>query len=550
MKKICFILLFTSFMLNGQLFTPIEKLTHQDTLRGSNTSFRDWWNVKKYTLSIVPDFSEQSLAGTNRIKFDIKTVSVMQLDLQEPMQIRYVLTANQDTISFRKEGNFYFLDLKKYFKNNSFNNEIIIQFSGKPHIAQNAPWDGGWIFTKDKNDLPWMTVACQGIGASLWYPCKDYLGDEPEEGMEISIVTERNLKGIANGRFVNQFEVNFGSDRELKEVFTWKVQNPINSYNIVPYVGGYVNFKDTYKGEKGLLTLDYWVLPYNLEKARKQFEQVKLMLQALEYWFGPYPFYEDGYKIVESPHLGMEHQSAIAYGNDYKNGYKGGDISGTGVGLKWDFIIIHESGHEWFGNNITNIDVADMWIHEAFTTYSETLFTEYHYGKELADKYVIGQRASILNDKPIIGIYGVNKEGSVDMYAKGANVIHTLRQIIDNDKIFRNILRGLNKEFYHQTVSSRQIEDYISAKSGINFSKFFDQYLRTVDIPVLEYYFKNNYIFYRWNHVVTGFSYKVKTSFGELKPSGQWKQKKISEKLKNSEFYVDDNYYIKLSKVE
>ncbi|MFD0878390.1 M1 family aminopeptidase, partial [Massilia pinisoli] len=166
----------------------------------------------------------------------------------------------------------------------------------------------------------------------------------------------------------------------------------INNYGINMNVGNYEHFNEIYDGEKGKLTLDYYVLPENLEKAKTQFKQVPMMLKAFEHWFGPYPFYEDGYKLVDVPYLGMEHQSSVTYGNKYNNGYLGRDLSGTGWGLKWDFIIVHESGHEWFANNITYKDMADMWIHESFTNYSENLYTEYYFGKEAGAAYVIGCR--------------------------------------------------------------------------------------------------------------------------------------------------------------
>ncbi len=537
MKKIHLAFFLFSSLVWAQSLSSPKTFTKADTLRGSNTEYRNWWNVKQYNLSIEPDFTTQSLKGVNIIKFDVEKAAVMQLDLQEPMKIDSILAPDSGHIPFKKEKNLYFLTLTDKYKDNSKNNELRIYFSGQPVIAKNAPWDGGWIFTKDKNGNSWMTVACEGIGASVWFPCKDYLGDEPEDGVNLTIVTDGNLKGVGNGKLVKI------PDGVKNGLYVWQVVNPINTYNIIPYIGDYVYFSDTYKGEKGILDLDYWVLSYNLDKANKQFAQVKKMLQAFEYWFGPYPFYEDGYKLVESPHLGMEHQSDIAYGNQYLNGYLGQDRSGTGVGLKWDFIIVHESGHEWFGNNITNADIADMWIHEAFTTYSETLFVEYNYGKEEANKYIIGQRQNIQNDIPIIGIYGVNQEGSSDMYDKGANMIHTIRQVINNDEKFRSILRGLNKDFYHQTVTSQQIENYISKKSGINFSKVFDQYLRTTQIPVLEYYTENNRLFYRWKNVVSGFDMKTRTSAGELSPTTQWKSIKI-DKNKIKDFSVDKNYYI------
>ncbi|MDR2122924.1 MAG: M1 family metallopeptidase [Flavobacteriaceae bacterium] len=528
------LLLLSSITLWAQPFSSRKNYSETDTLRGSNTEYRKGWDVRHYDLVIEPDFNTQSIKGINVIKFDVDESPVIQIDLQHPMAIDSIFTSDSISVPFIKKGNFYYLTLTGYFKNNTKNNELRIYFSGKPVVAKKAPWDGGWIFTRDENNNHWMTVACEGEGASIWFPCKDYLGDEPEEGATITICTDRNLKGVGNGKLIKTTE-----DKE-KTYYTWQVVNPINNYNIIPYIGDYVNFSDTYIGEKGTLQLEYWVLPYNLDKAKDQFKQVKEMLQALEYWFGPYPFYEDGYKLVEAPHLGMEHQSAIAYGNGYINGYSGYDRSGTGVGLNWDFIIVHESGHEWFGNSISNADVADMWIHEAFATYSETLFVEYHYGKKAADEYIVGQRKNIQNDIPIIGLYGVHQEGSSDMYDKGANMLHTIRQIIDDDDKFRDILRGLNKEFYHQTVTTRQIENYISQKSGMDLSKIFDQYLRTPRIPTLIYYIDKG-ISYQWVNVIPDFTMEINTSIGKIKPTTQWKSAKITQ---GTCFSVDKNYYI------
>ncbi|WP_165601916.1 M1 family metallopeptidase, partial [Chryseobacterium contaminans] len=321
-----------------------------------------------------------------------------------------------------------------------------------------------------------------------------------------------------------------------------------NDYSIIPNIGKYVNFKDTYDGEKGKLDLDYWVLDYNLDKAKKQFEQVKPMLSAFEHWFGPYPFYEDSYKLVDSPYLGMEHQSNVAYGNDYQNGYRGKDLSGTGIGLKWDYIIIHESGHEWFANNITAKDQADMWIHESFTMYSEVLFTENYLDKKSADIYMIGLRGKIANDVPIIGKYGVRNEGSGDMYPKGANMIHTIRQVINNDEKFRQILRGLGKDFYHQTVTTKQIEDYISSKSGIDFSTVFDQYLRTIKIPTLEYTQNGDTLKFRYKDIVKNLKLPIIINGDQtITPTEEWQTVKLK---KSTPVELNKNYYINYLSVQ
>jgi len=396
-----------------------------------------------------------------------------------------------------------------------------------------------------------MTVACQGLGASVWYPCKDYQGDEPDNGAILRITVPDTLVAVGNGRLKNTIK------RNGLSTYIWEVVNPINNYNIVPYIGKYVHWEDTIQGLKGRLDLQYWALDYDEARARTQFLQSKTMLHCFEYWFGPYPFYEDSYKLVEAPHLGMEHQSAVAYGNHFKNGYLGRDLSGTGWGLKWDFIIVHESGHEWFANNITSKDIADMWIHEGFTNYSECLYTECLFGKEAGNEYVYGTRKNIQNDKPIIGKYGVNNEGSGDMYYKSGNMLQAIRHVINNDELFRSILTGLNKTFYHQTVTTAQVENYINKKSGINFSKVFDQYLRTIQIPQFHFYFDKDqkHLVYRWEHCVPGFDMPLvftndnKLQVLTLHPTEKWQT--LILKGDQADFftgsYIDKNYYVQIN---
>jgi len=536
MKKLFLLSILISAISQAQMFED-PKPTKIDTLKGSNTEFRNFWDVKKYDIVLEPNFETKSIKGSNKISLTIeKNIlnPVFQIDLQSPMKADKI-TASFPITDKKIEGDFIFISAKKKFKKGE-KYTIEIDYSGNPQIAKHAPWDGGWIFTKDKNGNPWMTAADEGIGASIWLPVKDIWNDEPENGITFKIITPKDLVGVGNGRLIK--EENLGD----KKSWLWEVKNPINDYSIIPSIGKYVNFKDIYNGEKGKLDLDYWVLDYNLDKAKKQFEQVKPMLKAFEYWFGPYPFYEDSYKIVESPHLGMEHQSNVAYGNNYGNGYMGRDLSGTGIGLKWDYIIIHESGHEWFANNITAKDQADMWIHEGFTMYSEPLFVEKYMNKASAETYVQGVRIMIANDKPIIGSYGIRNEGSGDMYPKGANMIHTIRQVINNDEKFRQILRGLNKDFYHQTVTTKQIEDYFIQKTGLDLQSIFDQYLRNVKIPMLEYKQNGNQLTYKWTNVVPNFKLPIRLSDGqELKPTEEWQ----TATLKSSdELKVDPNYYI------
>ncbi|CAN5180437.1 M1 family metallopeptidase [soil metagenome] len=516
------------------------QFTHADTLRGSNGASRNWWNATKYDLHVKFNLNDSTITGKNKISFKaLSAGKVMQIDLKDPLMIDSIIAGNSIKLNnITKDGNAYFVSIPTVTKGKS--SDVTVYYHGKARIAKKAPWDGGIVWSKDKKGNPWVSVACQGLGASVWYPCKDLQADEPDSA-EIHITAPSDLVSVSNGRLRNKLDNNDGTT-----TWSWAVVNPINNYNLIPYIGKYTNFNETYVGEKGNLTMDYWVLEENLQKAKKQFTQAPKMMKAFEYWFGPYPFYEDGYKLVEAPYLGMEHQSGVAYGNGYQNGYYGMDYSGSGQGMKWDFIIVHESGHEWFANNITTKDIADMWVHEGFTNYSETLFTEYYFGKAAATEYITGIRKRIVNDKPIIGAYGVNNQGSGDMYNKAGNMMHTIRQVINNDEKFRNILRGLNKTYYHSTVTGKQVENYISAQSGINFSKVFDQYLRTINVPVLEYKIKGYSLSYRWANCVKGFNMPLKINFKKsmwIKPSQQWQTITFYPEG-STEFSTDKNFYI------
>lgn len=509
-----------------------KEFTRQDTLRGTLTPERSWWDVVEYEISVTPHFATRSIQGKNEISFTVVAAgSKMQIDLQEPMQVESVIWQGA-TLPLQRDGNVYFATFPQTLQPGS-TEKVTVSFAGTPRAAKNAPWDGGWIWKQDAQNRPWMSVAVQGLGASAWYPNKDHQSDEPDSGALFNITVPDTLIAVANGVFKNK-----ENSGDSLTTYQWQVQNPINNYNLVPYIGKYVNFSEVYPGEKGPLHCSYWVLDYNLEKAKKQFVQAAQTLKAFEHWFGPYPFYKDGFKLVEAPHVGMEHQSAVAYGNKYQNGYLGRDLSGSGWGLKWDFIIVHEVAHEWFGNNITTKDIADMWVHEGFTSYSETLFTEYYYGKQAANEYIQGVRKGIQNDMPIIGHYGVNQEGSGDMYAKAANMLHTIRQIIADDAKFKNILRGLNQTFYHQTVTTKQVEDYMIQQSGKPLQKIFDQYLRATDIPVLE--IKGGA--YRWTNTIEGFDMPVRLTNGQwLKPTTEWKKgsKTLSQKDIDKNFYIN-----------
>ncbi|MBF4515908.1 M1 family metallopeptidase [Flavobacterium sp. ANB] len=513
--------------------------THQDTLRGSITKERAWWDLKYYHLDIKVNPTERTITGFNTVRYTVLTENnIMQIDLQEPMQI-YKVTQNGKELKFDRNGNAFFIHLTENQKIGE-TKEIVISYGGKPKEAVRPPWDGGLTWQKDKNGKDFIASTCQGLGASVWWPCKDHMYDEVEN-MLISVNVPGDLTDVSNGRLQSVKKQKDGT-----KTFNWYVSNPINNYGVNINIGDYVNFSEKYKGEKGDLDCNYYVLRDNLEIAKKQFQDAPKMLKALENWFGPYPFYEDSYKLVEAPYLGMEHQSSVTYGNGYKNGHSGTDISGTGWGLKFDYIIIHESGHEWFANNITYKDIADMWIHESFTTYSEVLFIEYYYGKDAANEYVRGIRKMITNKKPIIGYYDVNTEGSGDMYPKGANMIHTIRQVINDDAKWKSILRGLNSTFYHQTVTTKQIEDFISKESGIDLSPVFDQYLRTTQVPTFEYFFKNQKLIYHWINAVEKFDLPLKVTLNGvetwLKPTTDWKAE--DAKGDKPTLDIDKNFYV------
>lgn len=482
MKNLSYLILFlllSPCLVNGQLLSGKNEFSRKDSLRGQLTPLRTCYDVTYYHLDIDVDIPKRSIAGSNLIKFKtIQDFNRIQIDLFDNMAIDKILYRGKQ-LKYTREFNAVFIDFPTQIKANTLDS-ILVYFSGTPHQANRAPWDGGFDWKKDSNNKPWIASANQGIGASLWWPNKDHQSDEPDSVL-ISVTVPKELMNVSNGRLRNTENIG-----KKKTKFNWFVSNPINNYNIAINIGDYVHFQDSFNGEKGKLDIDYYVLRENIERAKPHFEaNVKPMLKAFEYWFGPYPFYEDSFKLIETSHLGMEHQSGIAYGNRFLNGYLGRDGSGTGWGLKWDFIIIHEAGHEWFGNNITASDIADMWIHESFTNYSEALYIDYYFGKKAGQEYIHGNRRAIQNKTPIQGQYHVNNEGSGDMYNKGGVLHNMIRTIIADDDKWRSILRGLNAKFYHQQVDYDDIVNFINQESGLNFNSIFEQYVKTTLIPVL-----------------------------------------------------------------
>lgn len=504
------------------------QFTQNDSIRGGYGQTRNWWDVIHYDLSVTFDSQQKSISGKNTIKFQLLTIpenARIQIDLQAPMIVDSVFIAgekiDQNSIFFTK--NACFIPYNPLVKHLKTQDNITVFFHGSPRVAVNPPWDGGIMWKKSATNRDWITVACQGLGASCWFPCKDSQFDEPDS-VRMNFTYPSQLICVSNGTKIAE------STNQDKTTTAWSVKNPINTYCMIPYIGDYVCLRDTFQGEAGVLPLEFWVMRGNEEKALTQFHDAKRTLRALEYWFGKYPFYSDGYKLVETPHLGMEHQSAIAYGNKFQNGYLGKDLSGTGIGLKWDFIIVHESGHEWFGNNITSKDVADMWIHEGFTTYSEVLFTDYWYGTKAGNTYSVGLLKNINNDRPLIGQYGVQNEGSGDMYSKGAALIHTIRTIVNNDTLFRNMLREMNALYYHKTVTSMEIEQFMGNYLRMNLTSLFDQYLRNNQVPLLVTRNKRKATEIRWENCIPTFDMPVIYDGKQFKCSTHWQ--KIGRQLK------------------
>jgi aminopeptidase N len=541
------ILSLISISAQAQLLEKQTVFTKADSLRGMLTPLRTCYDINYYHLDVKVDVDQKSISGSNEFQFTAKQdFNKLQFDLFSNLKVERVVYHDQE-LPFTRSYNAVFVTFPKQIKK-SAKDKFTVFYSGSPVIANNPPWDGGFIYKTDKAGDPWVSVACQGLGASSWWPNKDHQSDEVDSIL-ISITAPKGLQEVSNGRLRSTIPKGDGYTQH-----NWFVSNPINNYDVTFYIGKYAHWTDSYQGENGPLTIDYWSLKQDSAQARPHWDaDVKPMLKCFEYWFGPYPFYKDGYKLVQAPHLGMEHQSAVAYGNQFKMGYLGRDLSHTGLGLKFDFIVVHESGHEWFGNNITSKDLGDMWIHESFTNYAETLFTQCQSGKEAGDAYVRGTRENIKNDMPIIGPYNVNKEGSGDMYYKGGNMLHIIRQLVDNDDKFRAILRGLNKTFYHKTVTTAEIENYISAQSGIKLNKVFDQYLRHTQIPTLEYKISNGKLSYRWVTDVKDFDMPVKVSlhksgYNLIYPTGKWKQTNLDPSITTDTFKVDPNFYVNIQK--
>ena len=542
-KSFGFLIILITLVINpvfGQvLSSKNSQYTQGDSLRGSLRAERAY-DVLKYHLQVKVVPEEKYISGFNTISFKTEQeLPVMQIDLFENMKVDSIIHQNK-SLEYERKFNAVFVNFKEPLKTGQIDS-VKFYYSGNPIVAANAPWDGGFVFDQDEEGNPWIAVAVQGTGASLWYPNKDHQSDEPEEVL-IEIAVPNGLMNVSNGRFLGKEDLGNGYNR-----WSWKVSNPINNYDVVLNIGNYVHFEDSFKN----LDLDYYVLSYNLEKAKKQFEEVKPMMACFYDKFGEYPFVEDGYKLVETPYLGMEHQSAVAYGNQYMPGYLGSDLSGTGIGLKWDFIIIHESGHEWFGNSITARDIADMWIHEGFTSYSEAVYIECRWGKEEALEYLKGIRKRIGNHQPIIGDYDVNSEGSGDMYYKGANLLNTLRSIYNDDVLWWKTLKDYTETYKHQIIDTKTVETFFNQAIDFDLQPVFDQYLRHSNLPELQLKKKNDGIWCRWETDVKNFKMPVDVFINgnetRLMATNNWQKihlqiKNIEDiKVKEESFYIESS---------
>ena len=520
-----------------------QNFTRRDSLMGGLRPERNSFDVQRYDLNITVDPDIKYISGYNNITFKVTdNTSRIQLDLFENMKVDSIVY-NKTKLAYKRDNDAVFITFPKQLVKGG-EEQVRFYYSGNPLVAKNAPWDGGFVFAKDDKQQPWIGVAVQGTGASLWYPVKDHQSDEPDRGASIKVAVPNGLMDVSNGRFTGSEDLKNGYTR-----WDWEVKNPINNYDITLNIADYAHIHDTNNG----LELDYYVLKIHEQKAKKHFEEVKLMLNCFESKFGRYPFFEDGYKLVETPYLGMEHQSAVAYGNRFKMGYLGSDLSDTGVGLKFDYIIVHESGHEWFGNSITSQDIADMWIHEGFTTYSETVYAECQYGYDEAMKYINGEGKNSMNKKPVIGIFGVNKEGSGDMYYKGALLLNTLRHVVNNDKKWWELILNYSEHFKKQIITTNDVVNYFNKETGMSLTPVFNQYLRYAAIPVLQLKLNNGKLEYRWQTGEPNFAMPVEITIDgkptRLKATNNWQLIKTVAKKIDEINVATTKFYVKVDKL-
>jgi len=514
-------------------------VTLADILRGAYGPYRVNNDLLSYHLDIRVDPDKQIISGKNSIRFKmLQDGTRIQLDLHSALGVDKILFGTTQ-LRYVRDSGAVFVDFPETLHAGQ---EYTIDFYYSGHPLTTARF-GGFTFGKDPAGRPWIYTACEDIGASDWWPNKDQWRDEVEN-MQISVAIPNGLVDVSNGKFLGKTDLGDGYTR-----WDWLVQYPINNYDVALNIGNYVHFSD----QSGDLPLDFYVLPEDLEKAKRQFAQAKGMIEAYEHYFGEYPFKKDGYKLVEVPYAGMEHQSAVAYGNHFTNGYLGRDWTGVGVSPKFDFIIIHESGHEWFGNAVSAADRSDMWIHEGWTTYLEVLYVEYTFGHEDAQKYVNGYKAKVQNREPIIAERGVAATPPQDMYFKGALFLNTLRSVINDDARWWALIHDFYQHFKYQNIMTEDVVAYFNQQTQLYLTPLFDQYLRHTAIPTLELKFNeaDGTVDYRWQADEPDFAMPIrvgkKTDWQIIQATTYWQTMKTP--LKKNEFDVaTDLYFVNVTK--
>lgn len=514
-----------------------QEPSRASVLRGEYGPYRANNDLLSYHLDVRIDPSRKLISGKNTIRFRmLQEGGRIQLDLADVFKIDKIVMGTTE-LKYERDSGAVFVDFPKSLKK-AQTVAIDFYYSGSP--AQKGRF-GGFSFDKDPSGQDWIYSACEGIGASVWWPNKDQWQDEVEN-MEISVAVPSNLVDVSNGRFLGKKELGDGYTQ-----WNWKVNYPINNYDVAVNIGNYTHFSDRLGG----LTLDYFVRPENLEKAKKQFSQAKGMLQAFQHYFGEYPFKKDGYKLVEVPYSGMEHQSAVAYGNKFENGYLGRDWTGVGISPRFDFIIIHESGHEWFGNSVTAADPADMWIHEGWTTYLECLYCEYTYGTADALQYTNGLKSHVNNRQPILQKRGLNLSPPQDQYFKGALFINTMRSVVDDDKKWWTLLHKFYQTFKYKNILTEDVVRFFNENTGIDLTPMFDEYLRHAKIPTLELKFGAHSVAYRWDASEPAFAMPIKVGrrgrWQTIRPTNDWQA--MTTDLSSNDFEVaTDLYYVNVKK--
>ncbi len=521
------------------IFLVAQEPSRFDKLRGEYGPYRANNDLLFYHLDIRVDPEKKFISGKTVIRFRmLQDGTRIQLDLHAALNVDKILLG-ATALKYERDSGAVFVDFPEMLR---AGREYTIEFyySGNPLETGRF---GGIAFRKDPAGRPWINTACEGTGASLWWPNKDQWRDEVES-MRISVAIPNDLVDVSNGKFLGKTDLGDGYTR-----WDWLVQYPINNYDVSLNIGKYEHFAD----RLGNVPLDFYALPEDLEKAKKQFAQATGMLKAFQHYFGEYPFRKDGYKLIEAPYSGMEHQSAVTYGNHFANGYLERDWTGVGISTRFDFIIIHESAHEWFGNSVTAADVSDMWIHEGWATYLECLYVEYMYGHADYLKYTNGYKARVRNTQPILTPRGVNRSPSQDQYFKGALFLHTLRSVVNDDKRWWKLLHGYYQHFKYKTILTEDVIGYFNQKAGMNLTPIFDQYLRHTALPVLELKFSAGEVAYRWKADEAAFAMPVRVGKRDqwqiVRPTTNWQSMKTP--LGKNDFEVaTDLYFVNVTKID